>query len=111
MSMPKIEHVLGDGPELAESQRRVLELLDSHPDFIFRMADISDIQSWLSDPKAPEPPQAYYEYKTYKLGTIKWALSTLHARAKIGSDKFHRRTYYGSHEAIKRAQALRDIDL
>ncbi len=49
----------------------------------------------------------------YSLGTIRWVLSTLHARAKIGSIALNRRKYYGSHEAIRlarsRVQSSRDL--
>ena len=102
--MAKIEHIVGEGPELAESQRRVLEVMEKHPDHLFRMQtdDLAELQAWVDKPDAPEPPRIYRELFT--LGTIRWAMSTLHNRRKIGSVVLHRRTYYGSFEAIERAR-------
>ena len=108
--MPKIAHIIGEGPELAESQRRVLDLLQSHPDHLFRMHndDLQDIKAWLTKPDAPEPPKGLLMHRfgerDYSVGTIRWALSTLRSRGKIDSIKIHRRTYYGSHDAIRSAQ-------
>ena len=35
--MPCIDEIVGGGPELAQSQKEVLDLLDKHPDYLFRM--------------------------------------------------------------------------
>ncbi|GAH63602.1 unnamed protein product, partial [marine sediment metagenome] len=58
--MPKIEHILSSGPELAESQRLILEILEKHSDYLFRMNpdDLRDLQAWLTKPEAPEPPES-----------------------------------------------------
>ena len=106
--MPKIAHVIGEGPELSRSQVQVLEMLEQHPDHIFRMHndDLHEIQAWLTKPDSDEPPEVGLMGVTIPaLGTIRWSLSTLHARGKVGSIKLHRRTYYGSHDAIERATA------
>lgn len=91
--MPKIEHIIGQGPELSESQRRVLGLLEKHPDHLFRMNsdDLMEIKAWLTSPDQNVPPIVYIDATTYTIGTIKWAISTLHARGKIGSIELHRR--------------------
>ena len=106
--MPKISHVIGEGPELSRSQAQVLDLLEKHPDYIFRMQndDLQELQSWVSSPDAEEPPfPAITGPTTPALGTIRWAISTLHSRDKIGSIKLNRRTYYGSHNAIEAARS------
>ena len=109
--MPKIEHIIGEGPELAESQRLVLEVLEKHPDYLFGMNldDLGDLLAWLTTPESAEPPKMYRGALSYSMGTMKWAISTLHARRKIGSIKLHRKTYYGSHEAIRKASELESI--
>ncbi len=105
--MPKVEPIVGEGPELAESQRQVLEVLEKHPDYLFGMnsEDLGDLLAWLGTPETAEPPKMYPS-GVYTIGTMKWAISTLHARRKIGSIKLHRKTYYGSHEAIRKAGEL-----
>ena len=35
--MPRIDEIVGEGPQLAQSQKEVLELLEKHPDYLFRM--------------------------------------------------------------------------
>ena len=35
--MPRINEIVGEGPQLAQSQKEVLELLEKHPDYLFRM--------------------------------------------------------------------------
>lgn len=106
--MPRIEHVVGEGPEMAQSQNLVLELLEKHPTHIFRMHgdDLHEILRWLSEPDAVEPPELWADTSGYSTGTIRWVLSTLHARGKIGSVKINRRTYYGSHAAISKAEKI-----
>jgi len=109
-SMPRIDHILGEGSELAKSQVDVLALLERHPDYVFQMqpADLFEIQLWLIDPSTDEPPSGFAldTRLGYTIGTLRWALSTLHARGKISSIKLYRRTYYGSHDAIKRATRM-----
>ena len=63
MSMPKIEHIIGEGPELAESQRRLLELLEKHPGYVFRMQtdDLGDIRAWLAEPDVDAPPTSFHD--------------------------------------------------
>ncbi len=116
----KIEHIIGEGPELADSQRRVLEVLEKHPDHLFRLYkdDLVAIQRWMNNPASqPVPtkmnnsddfrsPKLIVWDTIYELGTIRWAIHTLYHRGKIGSIVLNRRTYYGSHEAVKRAGIL-----
>jgi hypothetical protein len=108
--MPRIDHILGEGNQLAKSQMDVLALLELHPDHVFQMhpVDLFEIQLWLIDPSANEPPSGFAldTRLGYTIGTLRWDLSTLYARGKIGSIKLHRRTYYGSHEAIRRAAVM-----
>lgn len=116
----KIEHIIGEGPELADSQRRVLEVMEKHPDHLFRLYkdDLEAIQQWMNNPDASQPlaetihnpddfrSQIRVWNAIYELGTIRWAIHTLYHRGKIGSIELNRRTYYGSHEAVKRAGIL-----
>jgi hypothetical protein len=108
--MPRIAEIVGEGPELARSQKEVLELLEKHPDYLFRMHndDLAGLKAWLTMPWASFPPEhstfAVIGGKDYSLGTLRWAISTLHSRGKIGKIKIHRRTYYGSHQGIEEAQ-------
>ena len=106
--VPKIEHIIGEGPELAESQKKVLDVLEKHPDYLFRMydEDLQQLRAWAQAPDSPEPPRVYRDIDAYSINTIKWALTTLHARGKIGSIVLHRRTYYGSKEAIERTNEI-----
>jgi hypothetical protein len=111
--MTKIEQILGEGPALAESQKCVLEVMEKHSDHLWRMHDddLVQLQAWATEPNLPEPPKGvstaslYY----YSLGTLRWAISTLFHRGKIGSIEIDRRNYYGSHKAIEVAtKALRE---
>lgn len=104
--MTKINHIIGQGPELAESQKRVLEVMQKHCDHLFRMHndDLQSLQAWMTKPNAPEPPTMYRVH--HSLGTIRWAISTLYHRGKIGKIELDRRTYYGGHEAIQKARRL-----
>lgn len=106
--MPKIAHIISSGPELSDCQRRVLEFLENHPDCVFRMHndDLTEIQFWLTEPNAPEPPKMVHESQLIPLGTLRWVFSTLHARDKIGSIVLHRRKYYGSHNTVRRASEM-----
>ncbi|GEM_PF-2342620 len=111
--MPKIEHIIGNGPELAVSQKMVLKVLEDHPDQLFRMCneDIKQIQILMSNPEGIKNSNPVFTYKAdgeYSKGTVKWALSTLLERGKIGSIELHRRKYYGSHDAIKYAQEMKE---
>ncbi len=114
--MPKIDDIIGDGHDLEDwDTARVLSFLQKHPDHVFSMCkeDLDEIHRWLKKPDLEEPPP---DRKTTHLfefplscDRIKRALSTLHERRKIGSVERHRRTFYGSHEAIGRVQkASRD---
>ena len=75
--MPKIQEIIGDGPELANSQRAVLELLDKHPDYLFRMHpdDLNDLQRWLLKPdsdEVPPNPIPIREGEGYSVSTVRW---------------------------------------
>ena len=104
--MPRIEHIIGQGPELTESQSRVLEVLEKHPTHLFRLYgdDMREIQRWITAPEDDEPPLEWDKSLSYSLDTIRWALKTLHGRKKIRSIVKHKESYYGSHEAVKRAE-------
>ena len=104
--MPRIEEIIGEGPELSKSQAAVLSILEKHPGHLFRNDDLTEIQLWLVEPDAEELSAVSSRNSSiYSLKTIRWALSTLQARGRIGSIKIHRHTYYGSDEAIKKAAA------
>ena len=55
--MPRIEHIVGEGLELAKSQQQVLDVPVKHPDYVFRMHndDLTDLQMWVARPEAAEP--------------------------------------------------------
>jgi len=106
--MPKIEHIIGEGPELARSQQLVLEVMEKHPDHLFRLVteDIAELQAWMSNPDAERPPKVYRSDGIYAQGTIRWAISTLFHRGKIGRIDLYRRSYYGSNGAIRKSMEL-----
>jgi hypothetical protein len=101
--MTKIEHIVGTGPELAESQQRVLAVLEKHSDHVFRMYgdDLTDLSMWATDPDLPSSPTVVKNTHLYSVNTIRWALHTLHERGKIASIVHGRTRYYGSWAAIE----------
>lgn len=112
--MTKINYVVSTSAELNECQQKVLKLLDVHPEHVFTMGrdDINDLCVWLLYPEKPEPPREPVicpgAMPPYSFGTIKWALSTLRAKGRIGSTEYNRKTYYGSHEAIKHLADIKE---
>ena len=107
--MPKVEEIIGEGPEPAKCSADVLTLLEKHPGYLFQMQndDIEGLLRWLTSPDADEPPGVSPEMAVaYSVETIEWALSTLYAGRKIGRYEYVGRTYYGSHKAIEKATQM-----
>ena len=104
--MPKIEDILGDGGKFSDTQLRVLEILDSHPGYLFRTApeDLSQIRMWAGDPQAPEPPKGSPALSPLHIKGIKSSLKVLRKEGKIACIEVHHERYYGSHEAVQRAR-------
>lgn len=103
--MVKIDYILSRRDEYDDIQRRVLDVLEKHPEELFMMTtdDLKRLQAWLSKPSAPKPPRVFRRYCT--IDTLKWVLKTLESRGKIRSIELNGRRYYGCFEAIERAKA------
>lgn len=102
---PRIDHIIGEGSQLAESQRKILEVMQKNTDYLWRMAeeDLYELQSAIYNPEKAPAGGGLVPNSAIQLGTIRWAISTLHNRGFISKVSLNRRMYYGSHEAVKNA--------
>lgn len=132
--MPLIDTAINQGP-LGGSERGVMGVITDHPNHIWSTspedlaelaileaggADVGNPEQWL--PSTPMDQNTVIEFpilgydnpvlrKTYKLSTIRWALSRLAKKQLIASFALHNRRYYGSYEAFEKVQAkIADMD-
>lgn len=123
-NMPFIDDAINHGP-LGGSERGVMRAVEHHNRHIWSTSpeDLAELAIWTAEPNILTPERFFpdtpmdqntvIEYqtkrgtvtrpvmaKTYKLSTIRWALSRLAKKRLIAAFELHNRRYYGSYEAL-----------
>ena len=105
--MPLIEHIMADDPRLPPLERQVVEVMEQHPNYLFRkdkMADLQELRAWMQAPNSPEPPMSLVDGKIQPISILEHTLVSLHHKKVIGCLSINEYQCYGSHEAIQKAK-------
>ena len=105
--MPLIEQIMADDPRLPPLERQVLEVMEKHPEYLFRKdkkADLQELRAWMQAPQAPEPPMSLVDHKVQPISILEHTLVSLHHKRIIGCLDINDYQCYGSHEAIQSAK-------
>ena len=106
--MPLIEHIMADDPRLPPLERQVLDVMEKHPEYLFRKdkkADLQELRAWMQAPHTPEPPLSLIDSKVQPISTLEHTLVSMHHKQLIGCLNINDYHCYGSHAAIKSAKA------
>lgn len=106
--MPLIKQIMADDPRLPPLERQVVEVMEQHPDYLFRKdkkADLQELRAWMQAPNTPEPPLSLIDSKVQPISILEHTLVSLHHKRVIGCLNINDYHCYGSHEAVNKAKA------
>jgi hypothetical protein len=107
--MPRIEQIIADDPRLPPFEKQVLDVMEKHPEYLFRRdkkADLQELRAWLLAPHHPEPPKSLMDTKVVQpISILEHTLVSLHHKRVISCISINKYHCYGSHEAVRRAKA------
>ena len=85
--MPRIEQIIADDPRLPPLERQVLDVMEKHPEYLFRKnkkADLQELRAWLLAPHTPEPPLSLVDSKVQPISILEHTIVSLHYKKIIG---------------------------
>ncbi|MDA0769886.1 MAG: hypothetical protein O2821_06645 [Chloroflexi bacterium] len=106
--MPLIKQIMADDPRLPPMERQVLDIMEKHPEYLFRKdkkADLQELRAWMQAPHTPEPPLSLIDSNVQPISILEHTLVSLHHKQVIGCLRINQYQCYGSHAAILSAKA------